>query len=165
MSKILVIIRHAKSTWDYESVSDIDRPLKEAGITKTFEVAQQLKSANIIPDLVISSPAIRALHTALILGRILKYPTEKIHINPVLYTKSDAEVLDFIKQTNDQISSLFIFGHNPVFTFLVNNFLKQRIDNLPTSGAVVFKFAVSKWEDISKKVIECEFSFLPKKIN
>ena len=61
MEKILGIIRHGKSTWDYGSVSDLDRPLKESGINNTIDISQKIKKQDMMPDLIISSPAIRAL--------------------------------------------------------------------------------------------------------
>jgi len=163
MQKILGIIRHAKSTWDYESVSDLDRPLKESGINKTIDIAQQLKKLNISPDLIISSPAIRALHTAVITARVLNFPFEKILISPIIYGDAEEDILKFIKATKDNVNNLFIFGHNPVVTGLSNYFLKRPLDNLPTSGAVILKFEISSWNEISKKTIHSETVFLPEK--
>jgi len=164
MIKTLVIIRHGKSTWDYGGVSDFDRPLKEIGIFNTQAVAQKLKEKGVVPELMISSPAIRALHTATIVGRELYYPMEKIVIEPVIYGESENELLNLIKNTNDQCNSLFIFGHNPLFSELPNKFLKQQIDNLPTSGAVVLQFDISSWNEISRKTLKTELTIIPKSL-
>jgi len=163
MSKILVIIRHGKSTWEYGPILDLDRPLKEIGISKTLEASQQLKKQNIDPDMIISSPAIRALHTALIVARELEYPSDKIRIDDNLYAESEEGILEFIKTTSDSINCLFIFGHNPKFTFLANHFLKQPIDNLPTSGVILLKFNALHWNEISKKTVQAEVSIFPGK--
>jgi phosphohistidine phosphatase len=164
MPKLLVIFRHGKSTWDYEGISDFDRPLKEVGIVNTQAVAQKLKEKGVVPMLILSSPANRALHTATIVARELYYPVEKIVIDSTLYGESESEILDLIKTTNDQYNSLFIFGHNPVFTELPNRFLKQPIDNLPTSGAAVLQFETSFWNEISKKILKEEYIFMPKSL-
>ncbi|MDP4210331.1 MAG: histidine phosphatase family protein [Bacteroidota bacterium] len=163
MSKTLVIIRHAKSTWEYGPIADLDRPLKEIGISNTFIVSQKLKEQGIAPDLIISSPAIRALHTALIVARELRYPCEKIRIDQELYSESEDEILDMVKTTNDNVNILFIFGHNPGFTFLSNRFLKNRIDNLPTSGVALIQFNVTHWADISSKNTHSDMCFFAKK--
>jgi phosphohistidine phosphatase len=164
MAKTLVIIRHGKSTWDYPSVHDIDRPLKEIGICNTILTAQKIKENNILPDIMISSPANRALHTALITARELGFPVEKIIIDSRIYSKSAEEILPIIKSTDNSFSCLFVFGHNPVFTIIPNTFLKYKIDNLPTSGAAIFEFNTSSWSEISNKNVKKEICHSPKNL-
>ena len=162
MAKTLVIVRHGKSTWEYEGVSDYDRPLKETGIFNSQSIAQKIKEKGINPDLIVSSPANRALHTALIFARELLYPLDKVVINSILYGESEKEILGLIKNTDNQFNNLFIFGHNPVFTDLPNLFLKQQIDNLPTSGVAILQFETTSWKDISKKILKSEILVFPK---
>lgn len=164
MSKTLVIVRHGKSTWDYGGVHDYDRPLKETGIFNTQAITQKIKELGIFPDLVVSSPAIRALHTAMITAGILGYALEKVVINPLLYGETLEEVLQMVKNTESQYNNLFIFGHNPIFTNLPNLFLKQPIDNLPTSGVGIFQFEVTAWKEISKKAVKSEKILTPKNL-
>ena len=159
MQKILGIIRHGKSTKDFSSVDDLDRPLKEVGIIKSIDIAEKIKEQNFIPDLIVSSPAIRALHTAMITARVFGYPYQKILIDPVIYGDSEGEIVQFIKNTSDTINNLFIFGHNPVLTSLANLYLSQHTD-LPTSGAIILQFNISKWSEISKKTVRKELAFL-----
>jgi len=165
MSKTLVIIRHGKSTWEYPSIADLDRPLKESGINNTKIICEKLKNAKITPNLIISSHAIRALHTALIVARELKYPPTKIVIDTLLYHDSEEEILDLLKLSDDDIHTLFIFGHNPTFTILSNNFLKNKIENLPTSGTVVLEFDCNHWSEISNRNKISESCFFPKNID
>lgn len=162
MTKTLVIIRHAKSTWNYEGIADYDRPLKQIGIINTQNIARKILEYDIHPDLVISSPANRALHTAMIVAREMGYPLEKVTINPVLYGESDSEALEMIKEIDEAYHHLFIFGHNPVFTSLPNLFFKKRIDNLPTSGAAILQFNANSWKEISRKNVTLELMFFPK---
>ncbi len=162
MSHKLAIIRHAKSTWDYGNISDFDRPLKESGITNAIGIAKKLTLKKIFPSLIISSPANRAIHTALILAREMHYPAENIKISSSLYSDSEEEILKLIKSTDDNIQTLFIFGHNPTFTYLSNYFLKEEIENIPTSGVVLLDFNVTSWADISKKTVEAEYFIFPK---
>lgn len=163
MSKTLVIVRHGKSTWDYTSILDIDRPLIENGINKTIQVATKLKERKIVPDKMMSSHANRALHTAMIMARELGYPFDKVVINPVLYHDSDEEILDVVRATEDSVSTLIIFGHNPSFTILSNVFLKEEIENQPTSGAVVLEFDTDSWKSISRSMVKKEMCVFPKK--
>jgi len=164
MAKTLVIIRHGKSTWDYSSVHDIDRPLKEIGISNTILTAQRIKGNNVFPDIMVSSPANRALHTALITARELLFPVEKIIIDSRFYCKSEDEILQVIQATDNSFSCMFLFGHNPTFTRIPNYFLKQKVDNLPTSGAIIIEFTTSHWSDITNCHIKKEICYFPKNL-
>jgi phosphohistidine phosphatase len=159
MQRTLGFIRHGKATRDFAHIEDLDRPLKEVGIIKSIDVAEKLRKQNIIPDLIVSSPAIRALHTAIITGRVLGYPYSKIIIEPLIYSDSEDEILEFIQATDDSVNNLFIFGHNPVLTTLANYFLKHPTD-LPTSGAVMLQLNLPHWCEISKKHVQEEILFI-----
>jgi phosphohistidine phosphatase len=159
MQKILGIIRHGKSTKDFSSVEDLDRPLKEIGIIKSIDIAEKIREQNFIPDLIVSSPAIRALHTAMIAARVFGYPYNNILIDPVIYSDEEKNIVQFIKTTGDTINNLFIFGHNPVLTSLANFYLSQHTD-LPTSGAIILQFDISHWSEVSKKTVRKEHAFL-----
>ncbi|NJO70176.1 MAG: histidine phosphatase family protein [Bacteroidetes bacterium] len=162
--KTLVIARHAKSSWDYDAIDDIDRPLKESGIRNAYLVAETLKKREISFDVIYSSPANRAIHTAIIFARILSFPVQKIEINEQLYSESDSDVIQFLKNIPDQVSKILLVGHNPTFTDLANRFLKQRISNLPTAGAVLLELDCETWNHIGPVAVVKDSLFFPKKI-
>ncbi|HRW63075.1 MAG TPA: histidine phosphatase family protein [Bacteroidales bacterium] len=158
--KNLYIVRHGKASWDYGNISDIDRPLKERGINDSYTMAIRLRARNQIPDLLLSSPAIRALHTATIFAREFDLDERKLEIRNDLYMSGKTNIIDIIRKTNDNVSSLMIFGHNPGFTDLANYFLINKIDNLPTTGIVTLKFELNSWEEIHpKKCTESDFDY------
>jgi phosphohistidine phosphatase len=123
-SKFLHIVRHGKSTWDYDNVSDIDRPLKERGITETHKMALRFKSNYALPDVLISSPAARAMHTAIIYARTLGFPFHQFQIEEFIYSSYEDRVLQMIKELENEAHSVVIFGHNPTFTDLANIFTR-----------------------------------------
>lgn len=158
--KELTIVRHGKSEWDNGILSDIDRTLKFRGVNDAYLMAQHIASANIKPELIISSNAARAMHTASIFGRVLKIESSKIILNENIYLTSPNTVLEIIKSTSNNINSLMVFGHNPTFTDIANKFLPEPIDNLPTTGLAWFKFETNEWNEITRlKPIEsfCQF--------
>lgn len=162
--KHLYIVRHGKSEWDYGDIPDIDRPLKERGIRDGYNMAKRLLNNGIIPDKIISSPAIRALHTASIFARVFKFPFAEIEIRESIYMATSNFMFDIIKQTDDQYNSLMIFGHNPTFTDLANYFLKNKIENMPTTGIVLLKFEAKSWLELIHLIpVESFFDF-PKNI-
>jgi phosphohistidine phosphatase len=163
MSKTLFIVRHAKSSWDYEDINDIDRPLSTRGINDAGIMADRIKSMGEIPSLMITSPACRAFHTATIFARAMKFPCEQIIINNKIYPGSVHEVLDIIEKISDNYSSVMIFGHNPASTAMANHFLKHPIDNLPTAGVVTLNFNGDSWKGIRDLKPENEHIDYPKK--
>lgn len=162
--KNLIIIRHGKSSWDYPSVSDFDRPLKDRGISDAHEMAGRLLQKDILPDLIFSSPALRALSTAMIFCREFKFPAEEIKIHENLYLAEADEILLIVKSASDSANSIMIFGHNPGFTDLVNLLSSLNIENLPTCGLAVLKFNTESWKTIGRSCLRSEFIDFPHKL-
>lgn len=161
--KTLIIVRHGKSSWGYENVSDIDRPLKNRGIRNGYEMAGRLVSKGFIPDKIITSPATRALHSAMIFLRVLKVSLQDIAMDEILYHGMEQDIIDRLKSTDNNVNTLMIFGHNPTFTSLANVFTQGEIDNIPTTGVVILKFSTDKWNSISGKTLVEEVFDYPKK--
>lgn len=148
MKKVL-FVRHGKSSWDYE-VADKDRPLKERGINDAHLIGKQLKTMGIKIERSYSSPANRALHTAMIVLRNLNFDFLRFRVNEELYDFSGDSVLQFLKTLDNDFQSVLIFGHNYAFTSLVNSLGDEYIDNLPTAGMAIIEFDCDSWSDISK---------------
>ncbi len=163
--KYLYIVRHGKSVQNYGDISDIDRPLTERGVIDGYTMTERLLDQNKIPEKIISSPAVRALHSATIFARTFNFPYNEIIVTESLYLAETNIVLNIVKQTVNSINSLMIFGHNPTFTDLANYFLKNKINNLPTTGIVGLKFEINSWSEIDQvKTIESFFDY-PKNIH
>ncbi len=159
MQRKLFIIRHGKSSWE-SIVNDIDRPLIERGVNDAYDMARRLENARLVPEMIISSPAIRALHTAMIMAKVWNLADNRIHINRNLYLPEIDTIAELLFGIDDKVTSLAIFGHNPGFTHFANRFLKQEIENLPTAGAAVITMEMEKWNDLfDAKIIECLVDF------
>ena len=162
--KSLFLIRHGKSTWGYENVSDLDRPLKNRGIRNAYEMSAVLLDRNAQPDLIISSPANRALHTAVIICGQLKCSYNQIRIEELIYFSEEYTILDFIKKTSDAISCLMVVGHNPIISNLANLFFKAPVEYMPTTAVAEFTFETNSWSRINReKVIHESYNFPEKK--
>jgi phosphohistidine phosphatase len=160
--KIVYLVRHAKSSWDYGNVDDHDRPLKGSGISDAHLISHLLSEANDSPQALFSSPATRALHTAMIFARNLQFPFSAIEIRKELYMCSEERLLKLIKSVDDNFDSVMIFSHNPTITDFVNRCIEQRIDNVPTTGVVSFHFDISSWKDATYNARLALFDY-PKK--
>ena len=160
--KKLVIIRHAKSSWDDPFLSDHSRPLAERGIKDAPKMAKRLKKEKIYPDAIISSDAERAKATAIITAENLDFSPKKIDFIKNLYHGSVSQILSEIKKTDDEVKTLFLIGHNPGLNDTIWK-LGGEIDNLPTAGQFGFKFDVKSWEKLNGKNAKLWFFNYPKK--
>jgi len=144
--KHVYLIRHGKSSWKDESLSDEERPLKRRGEQDAKLMAKILKNRGVMPELIVSSPAKRALRTAQIFAERLDYDEKKIVVNKLLYFEGIDNIIKTIQQLDDKLSTVFMFGHNPDFTELANRFSKETIDNVPTCGVIGIEFDVASWK-------------------
>jgi phosphohistidine phosphatase len=145
--KKLFLIRHAKSSWEDHLLSDHDRPLSDKGKADAPKVANILKSKDVLPDLVISSSARRALKTAKIFSSTLNYSTEKIEINTSIYEATTQQLINVVNKIDDKYETVLIFGHNPGFTVLANFLGDKSIVNMPTSAVAQLELNISSWKD------------------
>ncbi len=97
------------------------------------------------PDLIVSSPAVRALTTARIIAKTLGYPPKDIMVKDRLYGAGVDELLDVIRNADESVATLMLFGHNPGLTELANHLGPRPIPNLPTCGVLHLRFEVDTW--------------------
>ncbi len=163
MERRLYIIRHGKSNWDNEGLDDIDRPLAPRGIRNAAEIAERFKRKSLLPQLILSSPANRALNTALIMSKIWGVGPENLQIHDPLYLAYVSEIEQVVSSAPAEITDLAIFGHNPSFTMYANLFLAAPLDNLPTSGAVVVTLESEEWGRIEQRHVKGTYVDYPKR--
>ncbi len=147
--KKLILVRHAKSSWKHD-LSDINRPLKERGFNDARLVAETFDTYNFQIDAVLSSDAVRAMTTAEIFKDVLKISEIDFSLKHALYDFSGESLVNVIKNCNNNIDSLMIFGHNYALTNFVNSYGSKYIDNVPTSGVVVINFDITDWGQLKK---------------
>ena len=146
-SKTLLLVRHAKSSWKNEELGDIDRPLSKRGFRDGPDMGKRLSGRLLIPELIVSSPAVRALSTAGAIGKETGY-TDEIIVEDNLYGAAPQEVLDLISEFDDFLRVVMIVLHNPTITELANMFSVKSIENVPTCGVLVIE--VSAWSRVAK---------------
>ena len=136
---ILCLTRHAKSDWSTPELNDIDRPLNKRGYSDAPMMGKRLKERGIIPDMILSSTAVRAYTTARIVSQELEYPVKKIVLREELYDTS-AEIYTRVLKEYVNSSTILLFGHNPTITTLANELGDLHTDNVPTTGMAAFEF-------------------------
>jgi len=165
MKRRLYIIRHAKSSWEYDGLPDIHRPLAERGIRNASTMAQRLKDLGMVPELLFSSPATRALNTALIMSKVWGLPPGALQIHEAIYEIYQSDMDTILSVASPEVSDLAIFGHNPTFTMYANFFLDRPLDNLPTAGVVVVTLDSDSWSGLGKSMVTKTYVDYPKSKN
>jgi phosphohistidine phosphatase len=161
--KTLYIFRHAKSSWKNPDLTDFERPLNKRGKLNAPHMGRILREKGVKPNLFISSPAKRALKTAKLVANELDYPEKKIKKDDRIYDNYLNSILRVIKEIDDQVLKLIIFGHNPAFTELAEYLSGEEVDNVPTSGIVAIEFEIESWSEIAENKGRLLFFEYPKK--
>ncbi len=145
--KHLYLVRHAKSSWKNPSLDDIQRPLNKRGLRNAPDMASRLKQKATTIDLIISSPAKRAITTATYLALSIDYEIEKIQQQRQLYFGGSSSMLKTINNTSSVVQSLMLVGHNPDMTSLLNKLCGYQTDNMPTCAIAKISFP-KEWSEI-----------------
>jgi len=159
----LILIRHAKSSWENPTDADFDRPLNKRGKQDAPRMGRQLKEKDFAIDFFISSPAKRALSTCERMAEILEYPMEKIKADLSLYHADEDGILKVVRGLSDKYDIVLLFGHNPGLTDFVNQLLNEHILNVPTCGVVSCLLDISSWKEATWGEGKLEFFDFPKK--
>ena len=147
--KRLTLVRHAKSDWSLAGQADWDRPLNKRGQRDAPEMARRLRSRRLKPDLILSSPAVRALTTASVMARELKVPASHVRQDERLYLASPADILAVIHEHGGMSKHVMVFGHNPGLTECANRLSAgEHIDNLPTCGVFTALYEFADWSGL-----------------
>ncbi|MDD5570801.1 MAG: histidine phosphatase family protein [Bacteroidales bacterium] len=160
--KTLYIVRHAKSDRDNVYVEDFERPLNERGANDASLVAEYIAKKGISPDIVIASPALRAMKTAQIFTRILNCPPGKIIQEKNLYYSTMEEMEKVVTGISDEYNSAMIFGHNPTLTDFVNKHSDAMLDYMPTTGFAVINIEGYNWKNVVENKNKLIFFVCPK---
>ncbi|MCS7161951.1 MAG: histidine phosphatase family protein [Bacteroidia bacterium] len=134
---IILLMRHGKSDWEPEGVSDFNRPLSLRGIRDVLAQGQALLRQGYRPDFILSSPAIRAWHTAHLLAQICSLPHEKVEPHFAFYTETLEGVTAALRSLPETCSTVALIGHNPLWSELASRWAGKSIE-LSTAEIVGF---------------------------
>ncbi|HMK86109.1 MAG TPA: histidine phosphatase family protein [Steroidobacteraceae bacterium] len=160
--KTLFLVRHAKSSRDDPRLADRDRPLADRGALDAPRMGKRLAKRDVQPDLILSSPARRALATATIIAAKLGYKLKDIVVDERLYPGTEGELLAVIRALDDKLRRVMLFGHNPALAGLAQR-LSSEIARMPTSAVAELVFDVKSWSKIGKTTLARATLDYPKK--
>lgn len=150
--KQLILSRHAKTEAIRYDISDFERNLTERGIRDSFITSSYLLEKGIQTDLIISSPANRAIATAKHFANRFNIAQESIIQIDQLYDGfSTQEFLEMLQDKAGQYEQVWVFGHNPDIASWASILLNEGYFPIPTGTAIGIEFDVEKWTDIDAR--------------
>ena len=162
--RTLYLIRHAKSSWDNPGLRDFNRPLNERGQRDAPLMAALIAKMGIKPDLIVSSPARRAITTAQFFADAMGIADEDIVRNQDIYEAYPQEILRLISELPESAETVFMFGHNPTFTDVANRFSDDFIENIPTCGIVRIESPADSWRSFYEGNARVNAQYFPKAV-
>ncbi len=146
--KTLYLVRHAKSSWKDSTLSDMDRPLNKRGRRTSPDMGRRMLEQGHQPDLLISSPANRALTTARNLARELGIDEAEITTDEDLYFSGARGMQSVLEKVDDQYRKVMMTGHNPTMTYFMNRLANTSVYNMPTCAIAIIGFDMASWSDL-----------------
>lgn len=158
----LFLIRHAKSSWKDLALDDFDRPLNKRGKASALFMGDLLRHKAIQPDIILSSPALRAESTSKSIAKALNKPKLVFHND--IYDASKQDLINLLKTMEIQHQTIFLIGHNPSLNALAYELVEFN-HNIPTCGIVHIKLNCNSWNHIDASVAKLRDFEFPKKYN
>ncbi len=160
--KHVLLVRHAKSSWKDMFLDDIDRPLNPRGLRDAPFMASYCRSKDLIPDLIITSPARRAKATAEFFQKEFESELLDFVTESDLYFGSESDWLHLIENLEDSTNCAAFFSHNPTITYFANTFTSDLLDNVPTCGVIHLVSNIKSWTEFSSSNTKLKNYYFPK---
>jgi phosphohistidine phosphatase len=162
--KMIIFIRHGRAEDPAPDISDLERSLTIKGKVISRQMARDLREIEKSRGLIISSPAFRALETAIIFAEEFGVDPEKIILNSKLYYKMNFKYLsEILSAVSEDFESVFLFGHNPSFTEIADRLCKGGCEFIPKCGIAGISFNIGRWTDTKLSSGNLEYFLKPEK--
>jgi phosphohistidine phosphatase len=147
--KRITLVRHAHAEEKAPGGTDFDRPLSPRGLREASALAKSLLRAELVPDLLVTSPARRTRQTTDILVQTLNVPPQRVQSSPELYLASPETLLGFARTVDPGVQHLALVGHNPGLSDAIRVLLPSNATapDLSTGRACVLTIDIESWTD------------------
>jgi len=161
--KNLLLMRHGKSSWKNENLTDHERPLKKRGRKDSKLMAMEIENRDIIPDLILASTAQRTRETVDVIIDTLYHNIELIYSDE-LYMGGPQDFINVLKQQAKDYNTVMIVAHNPGLAIFLDTY-SEVFEDLPTAALGHLTLAIDDWKDISLETTgELTAFWTPKKL-
>ena len=146
--KRVILVRHAK-TIQHGYDQDYDRTLTDRGVDNAERISMELVKAQTVPDLIISSPAVRATQTTRIYAKSFGYPAGNVRYQKKLYSGMPTTAfLQMLQEVDDSHTTVMVTGHNPTIYNYIEMLLPDFSLDVPTCSTIVVEFDIERWADL-----------------
>jgi len=146
--KTLLILRHAKSSWEDSELADIERPLNKRGKRDAPRMGRLLREEGLLPDMILSSPAVRARMTAEAVADQCEFSAEICYLEE-LYAAELSTLLNVLRMLGEDEATALLIGHNPGLEELVEH-LTGKWHHMPTAALAYLVLPENLWQDIDE---------------
>ena len=161
--KTLYLLRHAKSSWKDQSLPDFERPLNRRGKHAAERIGRYLKHELIVPEIVLSSPAVRARETIERVAKAAKW-TPEILFDQRIYEAGGLRLLEVVSQIENERKTALLVGHNPGIEELLM-LLTGESKHIPTGTFMQIDLKTSKWANAADKRAKLAWLVKPRKLD
>ena len=162
--KEILLLRHAKSDWHADYSNDHDRPLSKRGVKAAKMIGRLLTVSGQVPEIIISSSAIRAKGTAQLAASEGNWDVEHV-VNETLYHAGTDELLCKIQEVCESFNRIMIVGHEPTISAATSRLISGGLFRFPTAAIARIDFDTDSWQDISSGNGQLIWFFPPKFIS
>ena len=163
--KQILLLRHAKSSWENGGLDDFDRPLAGRGLHDAPLIGKYLRKIDHKPDQIISSPAQRAKETTKLALDGMRKTEEIISWNEDLYYGGNSDYLKAIQSANERTETIMIVGHNPKIEDTAGALIGKDFSSnvrMPTAALVCLNTYVREWSQVNWGACELAWMMIPK---
>ena len=160
--KTLILVRHAKSSWNSEASTDFERPLNARGMRDAPEMAARLAARGLVPETMVTSTAIRALVTARIMLTGLGLNSRILHTTDNIYEAPLSALLEAIGDLQDNYQTAMMVGHNPGMSAIGNYLCSEASLQMPTCAMACLELDIDNWSDVYRDCATLRWYDYPK---
>jgi len=158
--KTLLLMRHAKSSWDEAGLADFDRPLNDRGRRAAPFMGEVLRREGLVPDVIVSSPAERARQTTDSVVAAGDFD-RRIVFDENIYEASANALRQVAERLEESAGSAMLVGHNPGMEDFIR-YLTGEIEPMPTAAVAVISLEVETWADVTGRCGRLEMVLRPR---
>ncbi len=160
--KTLLVMRHAKSSWDYPDLADFDRPLSSIGLDVAPFMGNIMYQNKLQPDLIVCSPAKRARQTAVLIKEVAG-STGHVEYKDRLYEASPNAIMEIVSNVHNAYESVLLIGHNPGIEDFIR-ILTGNVETMPSGSIAKINFDIGNWSDLQADCGSLEMVLRPKEL-
>ena len=164
MPRYIILFRHGKSDWNANYESDHNRPVSKRGTKAAKKMGRYLRNIDQVPDLIISSTALRARNTAEIAINAGKW-SSKLVLEKKIYESNVETLISIISKQSDEYNSICLVGHEPTFSSFIERCNNSTWSRFPTASMAQIDFNINSWYDINLKFGSLVWLIRPKELN